>query len=72
MSNTAHDYSQLVQDKIAQLIEITHQLQEKTNSAEIVVESTYTNGRQFDKMVLEVDETKKKAEDVLLEGFNKY
>lgn len=75
MSNTAYDYSQLIQDKIAQIVEITNHIQEKTTTAEIVVESsqhTQSTSRQFNKMVIEVDETKKKAEDVLLEGLAKY
>ncbi len=74
MSNTAHDYSQLILDKISQLIEITNHIQDKTTTAEIVVESSQhlSSARHFDKMVLEVDETKKKAEDVLLEGLAKY
>lgn len=75
MSNTAHDYSQLIQEKIAQLIEIAQLIQEKTTTAEIIVETAghkASTGRQFDKLVIEVDETKKKAEEVLLEGLTKY
>ncbi|MBS0288106.1 MAG: hypothetical protein JSR17_12475 [Proteobacteria bacterium] len=75
MSNAAYDYSLLMQDKIAQLIDLTQNIQQKTSTTEIVVETkTYPSigARKFDKMVLEVDETKKKAEDVLLEGLAKF
>lgn len=75
MSNTVYDYSQLMQDKISELVTLAQNIQQKTCSAEIVVQAnglTQIGARQFDKMVLEVDETKKKAEDVLLEGLAKY
>ncbi len=75
MSNTAHDYSQLMQDKIVSIIDLTQSLQEKTANVEFAVEAKGEMTRKhhgFDRKVIEVDETKKKAEDVLLEGFGKY
>jgi hypothetical protein len=62
ISDSALDYSQQIQERIQSLMELTEKIQAKTNGSEV-----FPN-RYFDHMVIEVDETKRRAEDVLLEG----
>ncbi len=74
ITESAHEHGQQVQDRILQLVELTQKMQAKTRTTEIIQDTiSYQESatRHFEKMIIEVDETKKKAEDVLLEGIVK-
>lgn len=74
-SGSACEYSIEVERHLQHLFSLTEKLQMKTASME-QLQSTATyasesSQRQFDHVVIEIDEGKKKAEDVLLEGIKK-
>lgn len=74
-SGSACEYSDEVEKHLQHLFTLTEKLQTKTASMEQLqagaIGSTEPSQRQFDHVVIEIEENKKKAEDVLLEGIKK-
>lgn len=71
-SDMAFEHSQQVQERIQNLLDLTHKIQVKTSSKEAFVETVSTKStNRFDHIAIEVNESKRKAEDVLLEGIIK-
>lgn len=74
-SLSACEYSEKVERHLQHLFSLTEKLRLKTVSMEQLHSPTgatvESSGRKFDKVVLEIEESKKKAEDVLFEGIKK-
>ncbi len=74
ISNSAFDVSQEIQTKVGQLITLAQKIQTQSTITESINEAVgyqESASRHFEQMVIEVDDSKKMAEDVLLEGISR-
>jgi len=70
--DAALEYSQQVQERIQNLLDLAQKIQAKTSSKDAFIEPISQKPvNRFEHIAIEVNETKRKAEDVLLEGIVK-